>query len=284
MLGKLLKHEFRASGRIMLPVMGILLLLTVLANLSIRFAENFRTGFVQALFGLIIAAFFLMIFAAMIIALVLMINRFYRNFLKDEGYLMHTLPVSVHGLVWSKVIVSFAILIITGIVVVCVMMFTVFNLAGIAAADIANGLMPLNEFIAEIAETTGLTKGNIWLFAIEILFLFAVSGVSSCLMIYASMAIGHSASNKKVMYSIIAFVAISFIFQMLMLAFGFITSDIGSGISYVVNNGQVMGPTAQEVFSEIQKLMLASLGYSTVQAAILYVATTWSLKNRLNLE
>ena len=36
MLGKLLKHEFRATGRIMLPMMGALLAMALLANLSIR--------------------------------------------------------------------------------------------------------------------------------------------------------------------------------------------------------------------------------------------------------
>ena len=35
MLGKLLKHEFRATGRIMLPLMGALLALALMANLSI---------------------------------------------------------------------------------------------------------------------------------------------------------------------------------------------------------------------------------------------------------
>ena len=34
MLRKLLKHEFRATGRIMLPVIGILLATSVAANLS----------------------------------------------------------------------------------------------------------------------------------------------------------------------------------------------------------------------------------------------------------
>ena len=36
MLRKLLKHEFRATGRIMLPLFGILLLVSVGANFSSR--------------------------------------------------------------------------------------------------------------------------------------------------------------------------------------------------------------------------------------------------------
>ena len=36
MLRKLLKHEFRATGRVILPIFGLLLLSAVGANLSIR--------------------------------------------------------------------------------------------------------------------------------------------------------------------------------------------------------------------------------------------------------
>ena len=46
-----------------------------------------------------------------------LIQRFYKNLLRDEGYLMLTLPASVHQQVWSKLIVSSVWFIITGVVV-----------------------------------------------------------------------------------------------------------------------------------------------------------------------
>ena len=46
------------------------------------------------------------IVAVGIAAFVLMINRFYKNLLQDEGYVMMTLPVCVHQQIWSKLIVS----------------------------------------------------------------------------------------------------------------------------------------------------------------------------------
>ena len=42
MLGKLLKHEFRATGRTMLPALGAVLALAVLANFSIRFRSRWH--------------------------------------------------------------------------------------------------------------------------------------------------------------------------------------------------------------------------------------------------
>ena len=42
MLRKLLKHEFRATGRIMLPLYLVVILTAVFANFSIRFGSSFR--------------------------------------------------------------------------------------------------------------------------------------------------------------------------------------------------------------------------------------------------
>ena len=116
MLGKLIKHEFRATARVMLPVLGVLLLMSLLAGLSIRLLDSGRIVLMmRILAGLFIAAFIIGIIAAIIIAIVLMVNRFYRNLLRDEGYLMHTLPSNTHALVWSKLIVSLCWFIVGGI-------------------------------------------------------------------------------------------------------------------------------------------------------------------------
>ncbi|MEI3280961.1 MAG: hypothetical protein V8R46_09675 [Eubacterium ramulus] len=48
----------------------------------------------------------LLIVALMIVTIVMVLQRFYKNLLKGEGYLMHTLPVPTWMLVASKVISS----------------------------------------------------------------------------------------------------------------------------------------------------------------------------------
>ena len=49
MLRKLLKHEFRATARIMLPLFGLLVLASVGANLSIRGMLNSDSTFLSTL-------------------------------------------------------------------------------------------------------------------------------------------------------------------------------------------------------------------------------------------
>ena len=60
MLGKLIKHEFRATGRIMLPLLGAELLLSVLAGLSIRGLDHMENmSFLGVTYVMTLAVFFL---------------------------------------------------------------------------------------------------------------------------------------------------------------------------------------------------------------------------------
>mgnify|MGYP006988889638 CR=1 FL=1 len=61
------------------------------------------------------------IVAAVVMTVVLMVSRFYRNLLRNEGYLMFTLPVSAHALVWSKLIVSLVWFLLTALLIFLVM-------------------------------------------------------------------------------------------------------------------------------------------------------------------
>ena len=96
MLRKLLKHEFRATGRIMLPMYLILLVTAVGSNLAGRGMLDGRYHILNILGVLIVTAFGIAICGALLMSFVLMIQRFYKNLLQDEGYLMFTLPASVH--------------------------------------------------------------------------------------------------------------------------------------------------------------------------------------------
>ena len=134
MLGRLIKHEFRATGRRMLPALGVLALLGLLANLSIRVLESgFGGTLLRILMVLFIAAFFIGMTVAWVMTLVLMISRFYRNLLKDEGYLMFTLPTSSHALIWSKLIVSTVWFLATVLLIGLLMLLTVANLGQMSA-------------------------------------------------------------------------------------------------------------------------------------------------------
>lgn len=106
MLGKLLKQDFRATARIMLPLYAAVPVLGLFTNLITRLCENQNGFLIRTIGALVSFVFSLSLIAAVVTTVVLMILRFYRNLMTDEGYLMFTLPVSTTELIFSKLIVS----------------------------------------------------------------------------------------------------------------------------------------------------------------------------------
>ena len=102
MLSKLLKYELRASGRILLPVYALLLASAGFYKLAAD--HPYRTGAASVLMGLLNVAFWIFVVATGAITALLMIYRFYKNYMTDEGYLMFTLPVNRHQLIWAKLL------------------------------------------------------------------------------------------------------------------------------------------------------------------------------------
>lgn len=280
MLGKLIKHEFRAMGRTMLPVMAVLVILAGLANISIRFLERGAAGFAELVLGLFIAAFVIGMIAAAVAVVVMIVERFYRNLLKEEGYLMMTLPVSVHGLVWSKLIVSCVWLIVTVLMIYAAIGLTVANVAsmdiGSFMAEFRN--MPsLRELLDALYRNTGITGGRLAALIGEVFMLAIVSALGACLHFYAAMSLGHCFANNKVLLSVVFFVAISFVFSLLTPLFG-----VELRVT-VVNEAGVINQQALYAMQIMQKGMLYMLFYELFQGAVLYAATTLSLKKGLNL-
>ena len=275
MLGKLLKHEFRATGRTMLPIYGAVIVLSVLASISGRMMDRKIGSFLYILFGLIIAAFVIGVIAAVIMTAVMMIKRFYTNYLKDEGYLMHTLPVSVHALVWSKMLVSVVWFAATFVVIGLVMLLMVFIESDTNLAEIIAKL-PSWKTIRLALAVQGIRMSDLWLLAAEALLAAIVGGLFTCLHFYAAMSLGHMFSRDKILLSIVFFVAISFVLSMA-------TTGYGVGRMAAFEEMDVTLENARQAVSFAQAMLGEVLFVQTVQAALLYLVTVLSLKKGLNL-
>lgn len=276
MLGKLLKQEFRATGRIMLPVLGALLILSVLANFSIRVLDSSAgSNTVLRILAILVLIFFgFAVFGAMIVTLWLMVSRFYRNLLKDEGYLMHTLPVSVHGLVWSKLLVSLVWFIATGLLILAIVSLTALIQSGTNLSELLAQLPSWTEIKAMLA-TEGIRGGDITLFFAEFIALILLGSIASCLHFYAAMSMGHMFSKDKILLSIVFFVALSFVLSLVTNLLGFRMTELAA------HTVEISSVEVLLLFT--RKLLLFSLGAALLQSALLYFATTLSLRRGLNL-
>ena len=195
MLGKLMKHEFRATARIMLPVMGAMVALALLANLSIRgLAGNLSdVPMLRILFVLIIIFFGVAVVATAVMSLVIMVSRFYRNLLKDEGYLMFTLPVSVHELIWSKLIVSLVWFLGTGLLIFLVMTLMALNLSHTNLQMILEQFPSWSEILGWLDEAG--VRGQVITFLVQIVLGTLIGIFAVCLHFYGAMALGHMFSK-----------------------------------------------------------------------------------------
>ena len=276
MLGKLLKHEFRATGRIMLPLMGALLALALMANLSIRGMTSSLSDIpaLRILFILILIFFGMGIVAVGVMALVVMVSRFYRNLLKSEGYLMFTLPVSVHELIWSKLIVSLVWFFATALFIFLILALTGLNLSGTNLEMIFSEFPSWSEVVRELDELGirgALTQLMAWSAVIMLL-----GAIVSCLHFYGAMALGHMFTKNKVLLSVVFFILISFAFN---------TMEMGYGLSGIAMEAQSLDmDTAKEGIRFASRICMHACIMQTVQAAVLYLATALGLKRGLNLE
>jgi len=102
-LGKLLKYEFRFYFRILPPIYFIIILLALVIRLQGVPSNSFTFMPEQSLLGLLLGA---IIITMSVITIILVIQRYTDNFLKDAGSLMFSLPVSVFALLSSKAIAA----------------------------------------------------------------------------------------------------------------------------------------------------------------------------------
>ena len=270
MLGKLLKHEFRATARIFLPVYLAAICLGVVANVSIRILDSVDNDVLTILAGLYLVAFFIVLAAIAIFAIFLMANRFYKNLMTDEGYLMFTLPVNVHQLIWSKLIVSVTWFIITAIVEFISIMIMVFRVGFVKYF-----FEGTKEFLAALAELAPAYTAHGTAFILEIIVLSLLSMIGICLFFYAALAIGHSFNNHKMLMSVAAYFVLNFAI-----------SSISSILMFTVINLPLFWdmPDVNSMLMGIHFYLGICFLFSLAESAVLYILTAFMLKRRLNLE
>ena len=89
MLGKLIKYDLKALAKILAPLWGVLLVMGLIFGISIR--SNLEgIGNTMIVFSLVVIV--AVIVAIFVMNVIVVIQRFWKGLLQDEGYLMFTLP------------------------------------------------------------------------------------------------------------------------------------------------------------------------------------------------
>ena len=260
MLGKLLKYELKAMGRIILPLYLVLILAAGLFAVNIKLNDKAQTlsGFMNILSIITTILFVACIFVVVIVMIFLVVQRFYKNLLGQEGYLMFTLPASTLEHILSKMLSSM-IWIVVG------------TSAGFLMVAIISDLKTFNEFISEIMNNLDALFGSGSLMRqLGMMVLVLILGVLKSLSeIYASMAVGHQFNSHRGIMSIAAYI----VFSIIEMCLGF--------MPFIRKLGERGGLLYNE---QLSGAFPAAVVFSLV-GILVYGTITWKLlDSRLNLE
>lgn len=277
MLKKLLKYEFRATARTYGGLYLALLAVSVLFGASIRGWNHTNSDAYSTLVGLLSIIYTAVIIGTVVVTIMTIVQRFYRNLLGREGYLMHTLPVTETQLVTSKLISS-----------------TVWSLCSILAAGVSFGVLavlmmadmdlleqlPLMwSSIQEVFARCDMAFWGAMLFSGLVCFVRMVSAIAC---IYAACMVGHQFKKHPALAGILSFFGMQYIQGRLEQWL-----NVGTGV-YEAAIYTVVGDAGSI------KNALSALGYMGSAALTLGIAvafgvfwfglTVWLMRNKLNLE
>lgn len=266
---KLLKYEWKACARTCLPLYGAMLLMSVVsAVMTTESAQDFMNGIPTAILGML---YFAMLVAVFVVTAVILIQRFYKNLLGDEGYLMFTLPVTVAQHIWSKVIVAVGICFLSGIVA----------LLSIAVLGSGTGLFTGIAMVLEQLGYVIATEPNAIGYMLEGILLLVLSTASTVLYIYLCMALGHLAKKHRVLMSVVWYFVLSTVAQFLLsfVLIGVVNGPMQTLVEAIAN--VVKGMPQQAM---LHGALLFFCVVTAIPGAICYGGTYYVLKKRLNLE
>ena len=287
MLKQLLKYEFKATKSLYFGLYLALALLSVVLGVSFRqeHALAHSTSF-QNLEVILMVLYLSVIFAIAVLCFVSTVQRFYKNLLGREGYLMHTLPVTETQLILSKLITSMVWVLCSGLVgIVCI-----------------TGMVSIGVLDAEVLGTVnwdswkqlwGMLYGELgtkfWLVMFWTILINLARLADLILCVYAACMIAHQFKKQTMVAGILAFIGLNIVENQIDKLLGMNDVTLFVGVNYeLVDVSDVSGGTT--VIHYLTTAFGQGAGYlfcfvfTAAIAAAYFCLTRWLMKHKLNLE
>lgn len=276
MTGKLIKYEIRSSIRLIGIIWIALIAASILVGISTSSVQTVLPEdgleLAKSLLAIVPPIFYGAIFMAMmVITVMIVILRFYRGILGDEGYLMHTLPVKVWQLITAKGAVAAGIVLISSLLA----FLSILILIGFTG-----GFREMMDAMAELFRVFGEEPQAI-LIILEILVIIIASALKSVYQIYAAMAIGQLAGKYRLLTSLGAYIAINIALTVIV-AFLVAMADLTGldvWLAELIDNIR----TEQDIYTLMHLGMLFAFLATAVQVAVFHVIAERILTKKLNL-
>ena len=271
MLGKMIKHEFRATARLYVPIFIIIIALTPTLGILFRLSRRgFENNPFSIAFGVSsVASYALVLYVAYVAAFLVIAIRFYRTTATSEAYLTFCLPVNPHQVIISKLIVGFVWQLCTAIIVV----------GSIYVMIIMQGVIQPGEMTKWIAENLFNMDGTDYIilikFFVHLAGIYVVGLISSNLQYFLAITIGQLFNGHRVIASIGIYIGIYTAIQ-------FITMTIMMPIVFFSDNIAMHYDLDQVLDAPLWIFDITTIE-SLVLAVVFYIFTALIMKKRLNV-
>lgn len=276
MLKKLLKQEMKITSRTFLPMYFCFIMATLLLKLSFFFSQGdamyigAASSVISLFQALMIFIYVVLLIGTILLTYFIIIKRFYSNMFGDEGYLMFTLPVTTKQLLNSKIISALIWMLILAPMTIGSFLLLFLN------TDTYNTVMYYLSYFAEefqILQTSGF---HIGLLIVELLIAAILGVLSSLLMFYLSMTMGHHFfSEHRLLGSIGFYLIFSTIESALESITGTITEDLLWNFMSTSN--------VADLYAALNRIIPISMLLSIVLIFVYYFVTHYFLDKKLNL-
>ncbi len=268
MLGKLLKYELKATSRVFIPLYIAILVVSIVNGLSL----NLEILNIQGLATIVLMCLFISLF---VITIVVTIQRFNKNLLKDEGYLMFTLPVSSKHLVLSKYLTSLIWTFLS--FVVAFLSFTIIFM--IPTYKYFDFSYFINEFNLLFSNMLNL---NILGQFLKIILLMIISYTIFIFNVYLALSVGQLPifNRFRNVSSFIGFLVINLLISYAQNIVSLFVNDASVNIEAIDN----VNYSIDSISSIVSKGLNVAIIINIIIILVLFFATSYILNKKLNLE
>ena len=286
MLKKLLKYEFKATARTYGGMYLALLAASVLFGGSVWRWNGTNSDAYSTLVGLLSLVYTAVIIGTVVVTIMTIVQRFYRNLLGREGYLMHTLPVTETQLILSKLLTSMVWVLCSGLVgVVCI---TVMVAVGVFDPE-TFGMADWDRWKQLWGMLYGELGAEFWVAMVWTILINLARLASLILCVYAACMIAHQFKKQTMVAGILAFIGMNIVENQIDKLLG--TNDVTLFVDVTYKLVDVSGGSEG---APVMHYMTAAFGqgasclfcfvFTAAIAAVYFFLTRWLMKHKLNLE
>lgn len=283
MLGKLIKHEWKNTYKVSGLILIFVAAFTLLGCISLRMPlihsamsdTNYSSAFsiLDAMGIMSLILYMLTLMGATYGIMIYLGVHFYKSMYTDEGYLTHTLPVSTHQLLISKILVSgiWMMIVMVAIFVSVVALGYAFLCMYLPATP-AEITKELGELIVRVMEELpgeyGMGLAHV---LITFTLLILVSPFSSIIMLFGAITIGQLFTKYRAMMAIVSYIGICVINMV-----------ISSLIQIPITMGYIM--RMNDPAGYYMRTYDVSIFMAICMGALLYFLSHFILSKKFNME